>query len=209
MLRIFKKAVITMAKTKKTDLRALTVTALMGALGTVLMVIEFSIPIMPSFIKIDFSELPALIASFAYGPVYGILVCLIKNVIHMFFGSTMCIGEISNFILGAIFVGTAGIIYKKNKTKKGALISCLIGAVVMAVVSIFTNYFIVYPLYVKVLGMPMEAILGMYQAILPAADDLWKALIIFNLPFNIVKGLIDAVLCFLVYKRLSPILKKQ
>ena len=198
-----------MSNTKKTNIRAITVTAIMGALGTILMVIEMSLPFMPSFIKLDFSELPALIASFAYGPVYGILVCLIKNVIHMFFGSTMCIGEISNFILGAIFVGTAGIIYKKNKTKQGALISCIIGAVVMAVISIFTNYFIVYPLYVKVLGMPMEAILGMYQAILPAADNLWKALIIFNLPFNIAKGLIDAVFCFLIYKRISPILKKK
>lgn len=198
-----------MSKTRKTDLRAITLTAVMGGLGTVLMMLELSIPIMPSFIKLDFSELPALIASFAYGPVYGIIVCLIKNLIHIFFGSTMCIGEISNFILGAIFVGTAGLIYKKNKTKKGALISCLIGAVVMAVISIFTNYFIVYPLYVKVLGMPMEAILGMYQAILPAADNLWKALIIFNLPFNIAKGLIDAIFCFLIYKRISPILKKK
>ncbi|MBR5496860.1 MAG: ECF transporter S component [Clostridia bacterium] len=198
-----------MSNTKKTNVRAITVTAIMGALGTILMVIEMSLPFMPSFIKLDFSELPALIASFAYGPVYGILVCLIKNVIHMFFGSTMCIGEISNFILGAIFVGTAGVIYKKNKTKQSALISCLIGAVVMAVISIFTNYFIVYPLYVKVLGMPMEAILGMYQAILPAADNLWKALIIFNLPFNFAKGLIDAIFCFLIYKRISPILKKK
>ena len=198
-----------MSDTKKTNIRAITVTAIMGALGTILMMIEMSLPFMPSFIKLDFSELPALIASFAYGPVYGILVCLIKNVIHMFFGSTMCTGELSIFILGAIFVGTAGVIYKKNRTKKGALISCLIGAVVMAVISIFTNYFVVYPLYVKVLGMPMEAILGMYQAILPAADNLWKALIIFNLPFNIAKGLVDAIFCFPIYKPISPILKKK
>lgn len=198
-----------MTKTKKTNVRAMTATALMGALGTVLMIIEFSVPIMPSFIKLDFSELPALIASFAYGPVYGILVCFIKNIIHLFFGSTMCIGEISNFILGSVFVGTAGLIYKRNKTKKGALISCLVGAVVMAVVSVFTNYYIVYPLYVTVLGMPMDTILGMYQALLPAVDNLWKALIIFNLPFNIVKGIFDAILCFIIYKRISPILKKQ
>lgn len=198
-----------MAKTKKTNVRAITVTAIMGALGAVLMMIEISLPIIPSFIKLDFSELPALIASFAYGPSYGILVCLIKNVLHLFFGSTMGIGELSNFILGAVFVGVAGVIYRKNKTKKGALISCIIGAVVMAVFSIFTNYFVVYPLYVKVLGMTMEQIISMYSAILPAADNLWKALIVFNLPFNVAKGLIDAILCFLVYKRISPVLKKQ
>lgn len=198
-----------MAKTKKTNLRAIAVTAIMGALGTVLMVLEFSLPIIPSFIKLDFSELPALIAAFAYGPFYGIMVCFIKNLIHIFFGSTMCIGEISNFILGAIFVGTAGLIYKKNKSKKTALISCIVGAVAMAVVSVFTNYFVVYPLYVKVLGMPMEAILGMYQVILPSVDDLWNALLIFNLPFNVVKGILDAVICFVIYKRISPVLKKS
>ncbi len=196
-------------KKKKLNVRALTVTAIMSAVGVVLMALEFPIPsLIPSFIKMDFSELPALITSFAYGPLWGILVCFLKNVIHMFFGSTMGIGELSNFILGAVFTGVAGIIYKKNKTKKGALISCLIGAATMALVSVVTNYFIVYPLYIKVLGLTEEAIIGMYSAILPAADSLIKALVIFNLPFTFVKGLIDALVCFLVYKRLSPILKK-
>ena len=199
-----------MKTNKKINVRALTVTAIMGALGAVLMALEFAIPsLIPSFIKLDFSELPALITSFAYEPLWGILVCLLKNVIHVFFGSTMGIGEISNFILGAVFVGVAGLIYNKHKDKKGALISCLIGSAAMAVISVFTNYFIVYPLYSKVLGMPMEAIIGMYSAILPSADNLWKALLIFNLPFTFVKGLIDSVFCFLIYKRISPILKKQ
>ncbi len=199
-----------MKTNKKINVRALTVTAIMGALGAVLMALEFAIPsLIPSFIKLDFSELPALITSFAYGPLWGILVCLLKNVIHVFFGATMGIGEISNFILGSVFVGIAGLIYKKHKDKKGALISCLIGSAAMAVISVFTNYFIVYPLYSKVLGMPMEAIIGMYSAILPSADNLWKALLIFNLPFTFVKGLIDSIFCFLIYKRISPILKKQ
>lgn len=198
-----------MKKSKKLNLRAITVTAIMGGLGTVLMMIEMSIPIMPSFIKLDFSELPALITAFAYGPSYGILVCLIKNVIHMFFGSTMCIGEISNFILGAVFVGIAGIVYKKNKTKKGALISCLIGAAAMSVFSVFSNYFVVYPLYIKVLGMTEGMILGMYQAILPSVSNLFSAITIFNLPFNFVKTLLVSLICFALYKRLSPILKKH
>lgn len=198
-----------MKTNKKLNVRALTVTAIMGALGTVLMALEFPIPaLIPPFIKLDFSELPALITSFAYGPFWGILVCLLKNVIHVFFGATRGVGEISNFILGSVFVGIAGLIYKKHKDKKGALISCLIGSAAMAVISVFTNYFIVYPLYSKVLGTPMEAIIGMYSAILPSADNLWKALIIFNLPFTFVKGLIDSIFCFLIYKRISPILKK-
>lgn len=197
-------------KGRKINVRALAVTAVMSAVGVVLQVLEFAIPaLIPSFIKLDFSELPALITTFAYGPGWGILVCLIKNIIHIFFGSSMGIGEVSNFILGAVFVGVAGIIYKRNRSKKFALISCLVGSAAMAVVSVATNYFVIYPLYIKVLGLTEEAIVGMYSALLPAADTLLKALVIFNVPFTFVKGLIDSILCFLIYKRISPILKKS
>lgn len=196
-------------KSKKLNVRALTVTAIMGALSTVLMMIEFSIPIMPAFIKLDFSELPALITSFAYGPLWGIAVCFIKNFVHLFVTTTGAIGEMSNFILGAVFVGVAGLIYKKKKNKKSALVSCLISSAVMAVFSVFSNYFVVYPLYIKVLGMTEEMILGMYQAILPSVDNLFESIIIFNLPFNFAKMMIVSIMCFVIYKRLSPILKKQ
>ena len=76
----------------------------------------------------------------------------------------------------------------------------------MAVVSVPYNYFIVYPAYVVLYHLPLEAIIGMYQAILPSADSLMKCLVIFNLPFTLVKGLLDAVLCMVIYKPLSPIL---
>lgn len=196
-------------KTKKQNIRAITITAVMSAAAYVLMMLDFSIPIMPSFIKLDFSELPALITAFAFGPLWGVLVCFIKNLVHLFFTSTMAIGEISNFVLGAIFVGVAGLVYKRKKTVKTALLSCVIGSVAMAVISVFSNYFIVYPLYYTVLGMPEAAILNMYQIIRPSTKNLFEAMVVFNLPFNLCKGLIDSVLCFIVYKRLSPALKKQ
>ena len=115
------------------------------------------------------------------------------------------VGELSNFILGASFVFTAGMIYKKNNTKKGALIGSVLGAAIMAVISIVTNYYIVYPIYTNF--MPMDAIIAAYQAIFPAADSLLKCLIIFNMPFTFVKGMISVLITFLIYKRLSPILK--
>ena len=181
---------------------------IMSALGFVLMLLEFPLPfIIPGFIKFDFSELPALIAAFAYGPVSGVMVCLVKNVLHLPFSSSACVGELSNFILGAIFVGVAGIVYKKNKSRKNALLGCVSGAVIMAVVSVVTNYFVVYPAFSVIYGLPMEVIIGMYKALLPKADNLIKALVIFNLPFNFVKGMVDAGICFLIYKKLSPILK--
>ena len=189
-----------------TKVRALTGTAMLGAVAAVLMYLEFPIPIMPAFVKLDVSELPALIASFAYGPVSGVLVCLIKNLIKLPSTSTAAVGELFNFVMGALFVGVAGIVYKRNKTRKGAIVGALLGALVMAVVSVPYNYFIVYPAYVVMYHLPLETIIGMYQAINPSVDGLLTCLLVFNLPFTFVKGVLDAVLCFLIYKPLSPIL---
>ena len=76
----------------------------------------------------------------------------------------------------------------------------------MAAMSFFINLFLVYPIYVKLM-LPEEAILGMYRDILPSVDSLWKAILIFNVPFTFAKGLISVAITFLVYPRLSPILK--
>ena len=192
---------------KKQNTRNIAVTAIMGAVGFVLMMLEFPISfLIPSFIQFDFSELPALITAFSLGPWWGVLVCFIKNALHLFVGSTAGVGELSNFVLGAIFVYAAGAIYQKYKTRKGALIGALIGAVLMAIISVATNYFFVYPIYANML-IPMEAIIGMYNALLSSVDNLFEALLIFNLPFNLCKGLIDASICFAIYKKISPILK--
>ena len=186
----------------------ISVVGIMSAIGFVLMMLEFPLPfLIPGFIKFDFSELPALITAFAYGPLSGILVCLVKNLLHLFFTTSAGVGELSNFILGAIFVGVAGMIYKAGKSRKSALLGSIIGAITMAVISVFTNYFVVYPCFEVIYGMPMGAIVGAYKTLLPAADNLLKALLIFNLPFNFAKGIIDAAICFVIYKKLSPVLK--
>ena len=191
----------------KNHIRELTVTAMLAAVATVLMFLDFSLPMfIPGFVKMDVSELPALLASFSHGPVYGVAVCLIKNLLNLIFhGSTGGIGELCNFLLGAAFVATAGIIYRRSKSRKTAVIGCLVGAADMAVVSVPVNYFISYPVYAKMFG-GIDAILAAYQAINPNVDGLLQCLVVFNLPFTFVKGLLDSVLCFLIYKPLSPIL---
>ena len=188
------------------NIRKLVGTAMLGAVATILMYLEFPIPMMPEFIKMDVSELPALIAGFAYGPVSGVVVCLIKNLIKLPSTSTAAVGELFNFVMGALFVGTAALVYKKIKSRKGAAIGSVLGAAVMAIVSVPYNYFIVYPAYVVFYGMPLDAIVGMYQAINPGVDGLLACLLTFNLPFTFFKGLVDALICFLIYKPLSPIL---
>lgn len=187
-------------------IRYLVFTALFSAISVVLMYLEISIPIVPSFIKFDFSDLPALICSFAFGPLYGVLVCLLKNLLHLFASQTAGVGELANFAMGAIFAFTAGTVYKFNKTRKGAVVSSVSAALAMGILSLPLNYFLIYPLYYK-LGMAKEAILGMYKAILPSVDGIFSALCVFNLPFTVVKGLIVALIAFLIYKPLSPILK--
>ena len=194
---------------KKDTTHNLTIAAMLSAVAFILMFIEFPIPMLiPAFIKMDFSDLPALLGAFALGPVYGVIISFMKNLLHIVIKgtSTACVGELSNFILGAIFSAVAGYLYKHHKSRKTAIIGAVAGAVAMGVLSVPSNYFVVYPAYVQFYHMPLEAILGMYQAILPSADSLIKCLILFNLPFTLVKGLLDAVLCMLIYKPLSPIL---
>ena len=200
------KTAVTESRGLNSRVRYLTVTAMLSAVAFILMYLEIAIPIVPSFIKFDFSDLPALLGSFALGPVCGILICLIKNVLHLAFSNSMFVGELSNFILGSIFVAVAGGLYRRKKTKKAALVSGVIAAVVMGAGSIISNFFVVYPVYYAA-GFAEEAVLGMYQLILPGVKNILQCLVIFNLPFTIVKGLLSTVITMLVYKHLSPILK--
>ena len=186
--------------------RSMAVTAIMSAVSIVLMILEFSVPFVPSFLKLDISDFPALLTSFAISPIAGVAVCFLKNVLHLFFTTTSGVGELANFIISSAFVLPAGLIYKRFRTKSGAVVASFVGAIAAALMCVPVNYYITYPFYAKVM-IPMDVIIGMYQAILPSVDGLLGALLIFNLPFTFVKGSVCILLTFLVYKHLSPILK--
>jgi len=186
--------------------RALAMTAMLGALASVLMFVQFPIPfLIPSFIEMDVSELPALIASFALGPWYGVTVCLIKNLVHVTVTTTGGVGELSNFLLGAVFVLPAGYFYRFKKNRVGALLGSLVGAVISAAISFPINLYLTYPIYTKF--MPLETILGMYRELIPSVNSLEACLLVFNVPFNILKGALATGLAFLVYKPLSRFIK--
>ena len=184
---------------QSTKIRTVTGTAMLTAVAVGLQYIEISIPIMPSFIKLDFSDLPELIGAFAYGPIAGVLIALLKNLIHMAVSQ-------SGFV-GASFSLVAGLIYKHKKTKGEAMIASVAASLVMALISVPFNYFVIYPLYYNVLGFPQAAVLQMYQIILPKTKSILQALLIFNLPFTFVKGLIVSIITMVIYKPLSSILK--
>lgn len=185
--------------------RRMAVIAMMGAVSAVLMFFSFNVPFMPSFIKLDFSELPALIATFSLGPSAGAMVCLIKNLVNLPFSTTGGVGELSNFLLGVFFVVPAGLLYLKKKSRKHALLGSFLGAMIMAALSTITNYYIVYPVYSNF--MPMDSIIQAYQIINPNVTDLWNCLLWFNMPFTFLKGMCSVLITFLIYKHLSPIIK--
>lgn len=183
-------------------------TAILSAVATVLMFLSFSLPIVPSFLAMDFSELPALIAAFSMGPVSGVVVCFIKNLVNLAMSTTGGAGELCNFLMGVTFVVPAGLLYKFRKDRWGALWGSLLGAVIMALTSFPINYFITYPFYTATM-LSEEAILSMYQAINPAVETLAQALFWFNVPFTFFKAACDVAITFAVYKRISPLIHGQ
>ena len=193
---------------KKVNVRTLAMTAVLGAVATVRMFFSFSIPIiLPSFLARDFSELPALIAAFTMGPVSGVVVCLIKNLVNLPSSGTGGAGELCNFLMGVTFVVPAGLIYKFRKDRVGAVLGSLVGAVVMAVLSLPINLFISYPAYAVFYNMTTDKVMDMYQAIVPWVKTLPQALLIFNMPFTFCKAMCSVIITFVIYKRISPIIK--
>ena len=183
----------------------------MSAIAALLMlpILEIPVPFMPPYIKFDFSDFPALFAGITAGPLWGVLVCLVKNLIHIPMGSTGGIGEIANFAIGAVYVLTASLIHLKMKKRSGMIIGGIAGSFAMAVFAYPVNYFIVYPAYIRLyFGGSVEAVVGTYKEILPWIENLPVALLIFNTPFNIVKGFIITLIAVLAYSSLYPVLQK-
>ena len=186
------------------NVKFIAVTAILSSISAVLMMLSFPIPFFPPFMKFDLSDFPALIGAFALGPWAGCIIELIKNLSHLMRTSSAGIGEFANFIIGASFVIPAGIIYKYNKTRKGALLGMAIGVICMAVIGVLANYFILFPFYQTI--MPIEKIIKMTQKFVPSVDSLWKVILFSIVPFNILKGTILSMLAFFSYKHFSAII---
>ena len=199
----------TSASSRKAMITKLTSTAILSAMAVLLMYLEFNLPFMPGFLKFDFSELPVLVGAYALGPWYGVLIELLKNLIHLPATGTAGIGEASNFITGSIYVFIAGWIYTKNRTRKGAIISMAVATLALGLIACPLNYFITLPLYGSVLGFPMEAIIGMASSVNPMVSSKISLIFWVFLPFNIFKGLVISFLTFWVYKPISNLIHRS
>ena len=196
----------------RSKLRTTVQIGMLGAVSAVLMLLSFPVPfLVPPFVKMDFSELPVLIGAFAMGPVAGVFIELIKNLLNLVLnGSTTGgIGELSNFVIGCAFVVPAGLIYRRNKTKKSALIGMGCGTVFMAALGCLSNALVMFPLYSTVMGIPMEQFVAMGTAINSAVDNLFTFIILCMAPFNLMKGIVISLITFLLYKRLRVLLKGE
>lgn len=188
------------------------VVGLFSAISAILMVLEFGLPFAPPGIyKFDFSELPALIVGFAYGPVAAVMTEFIKIVLKTFIKGTSSafVGELANFVVGCSFVLPASIIYRLKKTKKNAIVSCVAGAIIITIVGSLFNAFYLIPTFAAMYGMPIEAIVEMGTAVNKNITDLTTFILWAVAPFNLLKGAVISVITMLIYKKLSPVLKDR
>lgn len=196
--------------TKKYNNRVLntstiTMTVLLAAISYILAFLEFPVPLSPSFARMDLSDFPALIGAFAFGPIAGLMIELVKNGFQLLSTLTVGIGEIANFLMGSSFVVTAGFIYKLHKTKTTAWAGCLRGSIIMGIVAAITNYFMLLPMFE--MFMPLEQVIASFGTFMPFIDTKLDVVLFNALPFNILKGFVISVFTMMIYKRLTPILK--
>ena len=187
------------------NVRMLTMTAVLSAIAFVLAFFEFPVPLSPSFARMDLSDLPALIGAFAYGPVSGVLIELVKNALQLLTSSTGGIGELANFIMGSSFVVAAGLIYKHHKTKKTAILACLIASVIMGVVATVVNYFLLLPVFEAF--MPLDQLIASFGEFMPFIKTKLDVVLFNAFPFNLLKGIGISIVTMLLYKQLTPILR--
>lgn len=197
------------ASATKSNIRSMVVIAMLGAIAMILQLFEFPLWFAPGFYEIDLSEVPVMIGTFALGPVAGALIELVKNLLKLVMkgSSTAFVGDVANYVIGCALVVPAGIIYKKKKSRKNAIIGMAAGTAVMTVAGCFINAYVLLPAYGKAFGMPIDALIGMGTAVNPAITGLGTFVILAVAPFNIIKGIVVSVITLLLYKYISPVLK--
>ena len=194
-----------------TKVRMMAQMGMLSAIAVVLMLFEIPLPFAPSFYEIDFSEVPVLIGCFTMGPLAGAIIELLKILLNFAINGTATagVGEVANFLIGRAFVIPAAVIYKKKRTRTGAIIGMVTGTLFMTFIGCFLNAFVLLPTYAKAFGMPIDALVGMGTAVNSHITSLTTFVIFAVAPFNLLKGFLVSLIVFLIYKKISPILKAR
>lgn len=198
---------------KKTKLgaREIAIIGMLGAISVVLMLFEIPLPFAPSFYKIDLSEVPVLVGCFALGPVAGVLIEFIKIFLNLLINGTITagVGELANFFIGCSFCVPAGIVYKRKTTKRGAVGGLVFGTLIMTFLGCFINAYIMLPAYAKAFSWPLDAIIEMGSKVNANITDLFSFVMFAVVPFNLLKGIVVSIIVLLIYKKISPIIKRH
>jgi riboflavin transporter FmnP len=189
-----------------TKLNKLIKVSMLSAIGFILMMFNFPITLLfPDFLKVDVGDLPAIIGAFAMGPMYGVAIQAIKNLLHFLLQtSTGGIGELANFLVGSALVLPAGFIYMKDRSKKNAMLGLFVGIFSMAVMGALANYFILLPFYETF--MPISIIVELAAKVTPLVKDKFTLVLFSIVPFNLFKGTLVSAITLLIYKRVSRLL---
>lgn len=183
---------------------------ILSAIGYILMFISIPIPaLFPGFLKIDISDLTALLGGMALGPVAGLTIAFIKNLLQVVTGmsTTGGVGEFANFLIGGAFVFTVSIMYKHKKELSTVIKSLVLGVVIMTIAGCLANYFIILPAY-EMVGWSTEVVVSMGAAINPAINDKMSFIIWMIAPFNVLKAVIMGLLTVPLYKKTEKVLNK-
>ena len=195
----------------KLGTREIVTIGMLGAIAVVLMLFEIPLPFAPPFYEIDFSEVPVLVGCFALGPVAGVLIEFVKILLNLIINgsATAGVGELANFCIGCSFCIPAGIIYQRRKTKKGAMIGLISGTLIMTFLGCFINAYIMLPTYAKAFQMPIDSLIEMGTKVNALITDLFTFVMFAVVPFNLLKGILVSIIVMLIYKKISPIIKRH
>ena len=199
----------TMKSTKFLTVSTLVKISILSAIGYILMFISVPLPMLfPEFLKIDISDLTALLGGISLGPMAGVTIAFLKNLLQFITGmsTTGGVGEFANFLIGGSFVFTVSYIYSKKRNIQGVIIGLVSGIVVMTMVGFIANYFIILPFYATI-GWSIDAVVSMGAAINPAIDSKMSFIIWMIAPFNILKSGLMSLLTLPMYKKTEKILK--
>ncbi|MGN0243079.1 MAG: ECF transporter S component [Lachnospiraceae bacterium] len=191
-------------KTNQSLTRVITVSGVCAAMAIALMYLHFPVKYL-GFLELELSDVPAILCGLTMGPLPGLLVELVKNLVHLLSTSTAATGELANFIMSGCFVLGISIPYSLLKghisRNKNLVLSGLIGTIALVIAGIVVNYFITVPLYITAFfGGNADPLFGMAQEFIPSIDSVEKLILIGITPFNVVKGVIVTIVSSLVYK---------
>lgn len=191
--------------------RKVAMIGMFSAVAMLLHLFDFALPFAPSFYKLDFSELPILVGTFAFGPAAGVMMEFIKILLKLCVKgtSTAFVGDLANFVIGCSFILPASVIYAFRKNKKTAVVACVAGTLIMTVFGTAFNAVYLLPAFSKLYGIPLESLLAMGSSVNPLAREgsIVSFVIACVAPLNLIKGTSVSVVTLLIYKKLSPIIK--